>query len=330
MVHLGKFCRVWVVWASVATILGVPLMQLDCLSEGSCKQKSLTWISYSFASQINIMISLFLPPVSKPPHPALSLKKLLMIALADAPGRQVTPINLSLKLHNHSGSIRYVHWFSLHQFFSAPSPYFCSWICLSYFIFSYMFPFHLFSVRWSLHTLIWPCGPFEAFLSSNPLDQTCRFGEKNWRIRHPWKNYVEIILRKRYGRSVGRRMSRSNYFSNRPINKPLQQWRDPCDTDHSKPINATKPQRFCQGESESCFPVRVRPCKWICINDKYSICLSNVSEFERLVSCSKPSFGCLTVSHTSDIPVFSRFPHTAVTTHVPAIARAVAFLMNAL
>ena len=102
----------------------------------------------SFASQINIMISLFWPPVSKPPHPALSLKKLLMIALADAPGRQVTPINLSLKLHNHPGSIRYVHWFSLHQFFSAPSPDFCSWICLSYFIFSYMFPFHLFSQLW--------------------------------------------------------------------------------------------------------------------------------------------------------------------------------------
>lgn len=274
------------------------------------------------------MISLFWPPVSKPPHPALSLKKLLMIALADAPGRQVAPINLSLKLHNHSGSIRYVHWFSLHPFFSAPSPDFCSWICLSYFIFSYMFPFHLFSVRWSLRTLIWPCGPFEAFLSSNPLDQTCRFGEKNWRIMHPWKNYVEIILRKRYGRSVGRRMSRSNYFSNRPANKPLQQWRDPCDTDHSKPINATKPQRFCQGESEMKvpkeMPVMFSYAWTICI------CLSNVSELGGLVSCSKPSFGCLTVSHTSDIPVFSGFPHTAVTTHVPAIARAVAFLMNAL
>ena len=44
---------------------------------------------------------------------------------------------------------------------------------------SYIFPVHLFSVRWSLRitTLIWPCGPSEAFPSSNPLDQTFRFGE---------------------------------------------------------------------------------------------------------------------------------------------------------
>lgn len=213
---------------------------------------------------------------------------------------------------------------------------YCSRIYLYLFIIFCIFIYFSFSSLFT--TLIWPCGPFEAFLSSNPLDQTCRFGKKNWRIMHPWKNYGEIILRKRYGRSVGRRMSRSNYFSNRPANKPLQQWRDPCDTDHSKPINTTKPQRFCQGESEMkvpkempvMFSVSVRPCKWICINDMYSICPSNVSKFGGLVSCSKPSFGCLTVSHTSDIPVFSRFPHTAVTTHVPAIARAVAFLMNAL
>lgn len=202
---------------------------------------------------------------------------------------------------------------------------YCSRIYLYLFIIFCIFIYFSFSSLFT--TLIWPCGPFEAFLSSNPLDQTCRFGEKNWRMR-PWKNYVEIILRKRYGRSVGRRMSRSNYFSNRPANKPLQQWRDPCDTDHSKPINATKPQRFCQGESEMKvpkeMPVMFSYASTICI------CLSNVSELGGLVSCSKPSFGCLTVSHTSDIPVFSGFPHTAVTTHVPAIARAVAFLMNAL
>lgn len=80
-------------------------------------------------------------------------------------------------------------------------------------------------------------------------DLTCFFKIQNSRITRPWKNCGEIILRKKYSRSVGHRMSRSNYFSNRQT-KPLQQWRDPRDTDHSKPINATKPQRFCQGESE--------------------------------------------------------------------------------
>ena len=159
------------------------------------------------------------------------------------------------------------------------------------------------------------------------------------KLKNPWFLLTDLTcescipgrttVRSFWGKNtVGRRMSRSNYFSNRPTNKPLQQWRDPRDADHSKPINATKPQRFCQGESEMKVP------KEMPVMFSYAsttcICLSNVSEFGGLVSCSKPSFGCLTVSHTSDIPVFSGFPHTAVTTHVPAIARAVAFLMNAL
>lgn len=119
----------------------------------------------SFASQINIMISLFWPPVSKPPHPALSLKKLFMIALADAPGRQVTPINLSLKLHNHSGSIRYVHWFSLHQFFSAPSPLLFPNLFISVYHILY---FHIFFLFISFHNFdlalrsIWGISEFQS------------------------------------------------------------------------------------------------------------------------------------------------------------------------
>lgn len=81
------------------------------------------------------------------------------------------------------------------------------YICLSYFVFSYIFPFHLFSQLWfglAVHLrhfwvpILWirPAGLVrkieESLVSANRFD--------SW-IMHPWKNYSEIILRKKYSRT---------------------------------------------------------------------------------------------------------------------------------